>query len=280
MGTSNSHYFVSVWDIDTGNRLFIDRIEKGHHMWDGVAISPDGSLFVTNERVVRLWDTQTVNVLSTIGGNEYASFGNRVVFSPDGKRLAVTARKDNTIQIWDMPNRKTLCRLKGHTTYVYSLAFSPDNKTIVTSGWTAKDVTIRLWDTMTGELLASYPDQGAVAFAPDRNTFVGGTHIYAWNPETIQYDRTVRLEDVSKSNPPTALTFSPDRSIIVSGNRDGIIRLRDSTTGKIISNLAGHINWISQFVFSEDGKTLATSGADGTILLWNWDEVLKELTGE
>ena len=120
----------------------------------------------------------------------------------------------------------------------------------------------------------------SVAFAPDGNTFVGGTHIYAWNPETIQYTPTVRLEDVSQSKPPTALTYSPDGSIIVSGNRDGIIRLRDSSTGKIISNLTGHINWISQFVFSEDGKTLATSGADGTILLWDWDEVLKELAGE
>ena len=276
LGASNSHLFVSVWDIETGSRSSIDKVDKGKHIGYEVAVSPDGSLFVTNEKIVRLWETQTKSVLSTIGGEEYAGFGAKVVFSPDGKLLAVTARKDNTIQIWDVPNRKTLCRLKGHTTYVYSLAFSPDNKTVVTSGWTGKDVTIRLWDTMTGEMLTSFPDQGAVAFAPDSNTFVGGTHIYAWNPETIQYDRTVRLEDVSKSNPPTAITFSPDGSILLSGNRDGIIQLRNSTTGKIISELTGHASWISQLVFSEDGTTLATSGADGTILLWNWDRVLNE----
>ena len=133
---------------------------------------------------------------------------------------------------------------------------------------------------MTGELLASYPDQGAVAFAPDRNAFVGGSHIYTWNPATIHYDQTVRLEDVSNSNPPTALTFSPDGSIIVSGNRDGIVRLRDSTSGKIISKHAGHSSWISELVFSEDGTTLATSGADGTILVWDWHEVLKKSVGE
>ena len=156
---------------------------------------------------VRLWDTQAKSVLSTIGGKEYAGFEGEVVFSPDGKLLAVTARKDNTVQIWDVPNRKTLCRLKGHTTAVYGLAFSPDNKTVITSGWTYKDVTIRLWDTMTGELLASYPDQGEVAFAPDRNAFVGGSHIYTWNPETIHYDRTVRLEDVSNSNRQLQLHF-------------------------------------------------------------------------
>ena len=280
IGLSNSHIFVSVWDIDTGNRLSVDKVDKANRIGSEVAISPDGSLFVTNDNVTRLWDTQTKSVVSTIGGHEYYGFQAKVVFSPDGKLLAASARKDNTVQIWDVPNRKTLCRLKGHTTSVYRLAFSPDNKTVITSGWTYKDVTIRLWDTMTGALLASFPDQGAVAFAPDRNSFVGGSHIYTWNPETIRYDRTVRLEDISKSNPPSALTFSPDGAIVVSGNRNGIIQLRDSTTGKIISEHAGHSNWISVLVFSGDGKTLATSSVDGTILLWDWDEVFKGSIGK
>ena len=277
LGASNSHLYVSVWDIDTGNRLSVDSVEKDNHISYEVAISPDGSLFVTNDNVVRLWDTQTKSVLSTIGDNEYYGFGAKVVFSPDGQLFAASARNDNTVQIWDVPNRKTRCRLKGHTTYVYSLAFSYDNKYVITSGWTGKDVSIRLWDTISGELLASFPDQGAVAFAQDRNTFVGGSHIYTWNPNTIRYDRAVQLEDVSKSNPPTALTFSPDGTIIISGNRDGIFQLRDSATGKIISEQSGHSTWISQLVFSGDGKTLATSGGDGTILLWDWDEVLKGL---
>lgn len=256
--------------------MVLDRLEYRNTIGYEFAISPDGSLFVTDDLVVRLWDTHTKDVLSTIGGKEHAGFVNEVVFSPDGQRLAVSARRDNTVQIWDIPNRKTLCRLKGHTTHVYSLAFSPDNKIVVTSGWTHRDETIRLWDTLTGELLASFPDQGAVAFASDRNTFVGGTHIYTWNPETIQYDQTVPLEDVSISDPSTAIIFSPDGSIVVSGNWDGIVRLRDSATGKIISEHAGHASWISELVFSEDGTTLATSGADGTILLWDWNRVLNE----
>ena len=221
IGLSNSHFFVSVWDIDTGNRLSIDRIENG--IIYEVAISPDGSLFVTDDNAIRLWDTQLKSVLSTIGGHEYYGFQAKVVFSPDGDLLAASARKDNTIQIWDVPTRKTRCRLEGHTTYVYSLAFSPDNKTVLTSGWTYKDVTIRLWDTMTGAELASFLDQGAVAFAPDSKTFVGGTHIYRLNPETFDYECVARLEDVSKSNPPNAITFSLDGTILISGNRDGLI---------------------------------------------------------
>jgi WD40 repeat protein len=37
-----------------------------------------------------------------------------------------------------------LVRLPGHSDYVYSLAFSPDGKTLVSS---SGDTTLRLWDT-------------------------------------------------------------------------------------------------------------------------------------
>ena len=58
IGLRDFHIFVSVWDIDTGNRLSIDKIDKDNRFGSEVSISPDGSLFVTNDRVVRLWDTQ------------------------------------------------------------------------------------------------------------------------------------------------------------------------------------------------------------------------------
>jgi WD40 repeat protein len=94
----------------------------------------------------------------------------------DGK-LIVSGSNDHTIRIWDLETGQTLGPpLRGHITYVLSVAISPDGQRIVSSG----DRTILAWNAQTGKLYFA-PLEGhtgvdrSVAISPNGQHIVSGS---------------------------------------------------------------------------------------------------------
>jgi WD40 repeat protein len=188
------------------------------------------------------------------------------------------------------PARVLLHDLRGIT--LYSLAFSPDGKTLASAGGLPPNRgEVKLWDVATAKPLTSLYVEGlvlGVAFSPDGKllaTAIGHDRQLAplpgevrlWDPTTGKLIR--RLE--GHSDPVLrAVAFSPDSKVVASGSVAtdpeskkpvGEIKLWDVSTGKVLRTLRGHAGMIRSLAFSSDGKILASCArvGEGKVKLWD-----------
>jgi len=66
-----------------------------------------------------------------------------VVFSPDGRYLAVGTWGGSSVQLIDTSSWQVIRTFEGHILAVTSVAFSPDGKLLASGSW---DGTLKLWD--------------------------------------------------------------------------------------------------------------------------------------
>jgi WD40 repeat protein len=142
-------------------------------------ISPDGRVLcrLTHYKdPVGLYDLQTGKRLKYLG-SDTGSPVSSTAFSPDGLRIAVafgdpkgTYLDRVDVKICDANSGNNVVSLVGHTSFVSSITYSPDGKTLATGG---RDKTFRLWDPVTGRERARIPNDSAVVylvFSPDSRT--------------------------------------------------------------------------------------------------------------
>ena len=172
--------------------------------------------------------------------------------------------------------------LPGHSSFVNSLAISPDGKILASGSW---DKTIKIWNLETTELLGTLTGHSdrvnSVAISYDGKMLVSGS-----SDETIKFwnlhNGDLLCTFPGHSMEVNSVAINPKHQIIAScGGADNTIKLWNLRTGELLRTLKGHSDNVNAVVFSPDGKILASGSSDATSKVWDVEsgKLLRTLSG-
>ena len=167
---------VDVWNVDPARRMRLLPAKKRKEDDDSaihiasIAFSTDGKFVLGGslfEDEVYLWNLATgrlVRTFSAADSNSSYRYPSSLAMSRDGKLIVAglaqravssgdVGADRGGILVWDAATGKHRFTLRGHLGAVHAVAFSPDDRRIVSA---STDGSIRYWDRMDGKLLATF----------------------------------------------------------------------------------------------------------------------------
>jgi WD40 repeat protein len=226
---------------------------------ENAAISPDcNKAAVIDGGIVTLWSLEDGGQISD---PEHSIQGDSVVFSPNGKIMAVTSYDDNETTLWDIEKFTPIAGpvtgsiyLNGNVISIYD-NYRASLWNLDTGARIGEEITTGYYYplfTSDGRLVV-YDDKGVTLWDVDKNEMLGSP---------------LR----GHTSLPTSLLYSPDGRLLASLAADGFV-LTNLETGSsdhlVARDYTGQFTGV--MVFSADGAQFTALGTDGTVVRWDVD---------
>jgi WD40 repeat protein len=246
---------IKIWDIATARELLTF---TGHVSWvSAVVFHADG------RRLVSAGENGNVRVWDLASGRTLASFQHsfNVALSPRGDFFSVLDNEKLTI--FEVETGRPLTVIRGRIQcHNRTIAFSPDGGRVAAP----LDACLRIWDVRTAQqihVLQYSMERGvySMTFSAD------GRYLFAAYPEDKYpalkgWDAITGKELPQRVSSPVtayAIALSADGQQIATGGHEGVVKVRDTTTGRNLHARQTFGDSVVSLAFQPNGQALAVA---------------------
>jgi WD40 repeat protein len=282
-GGDSPYRTVILWDAETGQplRTFCQSVGSIQ-----AKLSAAGTLVVTESVdfrspepylvAIRVWDTETGNLLRTVATRDYSG-GLGARFSPDGSRV-LDGTPQEGVKVYDVSTGQVIwASTDPPVDKIDGVGFSPDGRLLVLTVWHQEGQmrvrSAQLWDLTTQQrvrTLCTHTNYywlvgGPVRFSPDSRQalIVAGSIAEVREVATGQLVRSWSTQ----SHNFRFVVFTADGRQVLMAEDAKDISLMDVETGQRLRAYPPGPR--RPVVFAPEGRRALTSSADGAVQLWD-----------